>query len=98
MSISYSINHHCKVCGLCDIISGGKISFFEIDVIAFREAAFEAERDYNRGVQSDNRALIDDAYNRVKEMLSHVKHTGATESQVRQIAKECYVNALEIIE
>ena len=56
MPISYTINHHCKMCGLCDLVSCGKISFFDIDRVAFREAAFDAERDYQRGERTNNRA------------------------------------------
>jgi len=96
--VSYTINHHCKACGLCDILSLGKISFHDVDKITFREASYAAERDTLLAQASRNLGLLESAYNEVKVLLQRVVHTGATEAQVRRIEVECFVKAMEVIE
>ena len=94
--MEYRINHHCKACGLCDKVSQGTISFGAINHIEFREACFEAER--LAKLAGDDVRRVEQAYDEVRRMLTQVVHRGPSEAQVRRIASECFVQAMEIIE
>jgi len=66
--------------------------------VEYREACFEADRQERAALSVNDAAAAAAAYDDVHRLLALVQHKGANETQVRRIWKECFVNALEIIE